>query len=147
MTINQHQAVTFNDGEPLDPVKLNKLAKNIDNLYKMTSLANQTTGDGSLAVPLIFTHYENFREVEVGKVVTAPLPMTNTYSESEMRSGKIYVVASVRSGLGNKNSITVSVTGVKDLAPKIYLVNNGPKERNIAVDVIAVYMKEVSVSG
>ncbi len=147
MAVNQHNAVTFNDGEPLDPVKLNKLAKNIDNLYKMTSLANQTTGDGSLAVPVVFTHYEYFREVEPGKVKTAPLTMTNVYSQDEMKSGKIYVVASVRSGLSDKNNITVSVSGVKDLAPKIFLVNNGPKERNIGVDVIAIFMKEVSISG
>jgi len=144
MATNQHQVVTFNEGEPLDPVKLNKLVQNIDNLYKMQSLANQTNDAGNPAVPIIFQKLFKFEDVGVGSVVTEAFNFGNTFTEAEIKSGKIHAVAGVRNGLTKDDNITVSIASITS-NPTVYVTNKG-KKRSIYVDVIAIYMKEVSAS-
>lgn len=144
MTLNRHQVVTFNDGEPLDPVKLNKLAQNIDTLYQMTSLANQTNEDGNLAVPVIFTMFHRFEDVKPGQMKEKTFNFGDKFTKEEIDAGKVYAVASLRSALNKEDNITVSISGIKS-TPTIYVVNNGKDTRKtIAVDVIAIVMREVS---
>ena len=142
MASNQHQVVTFNEGEPLDPVKLNKLASNIDNLYKMQSVANQTNDAGNPAVPIIFQKLFKFEDVGAGSIVTEAFNFGSTFTESEIKSGKIHAVAGVRNGLTKDDNITVSIASITT-NPTVYVVNKG-KKRNIYVDVIAIYLKEVT---
>ena len=142
MASNQHQVVTFNEGEPLDPVKLNKLASNIDNLYKMQSLANQTNDAGNPAVPIIFHQLFKFEEVGAGAIVTEAVNNGSKYTQSEIKSGNIHAVAGLRNGLTKDDNITVSIASITT-NPTVYVVNKG-KKRNIYVDVIAIYLKEVT---
>ena len=144
MSVNQHQVVTFNDGEPLDPTKLNKLASNIDTLYMMTSVANQTDNDGNSATPIFFTLFHTFEDVGVGAMATHSFNFQNSaFRQEEIAGGKVFASVSVRSGLSKDDNITVSISGIKSGQPTIYCVNKGKNVRDIAVDVIAMVLRPV----
>jgi hypothetical protein len=144
MAVNQHQVVTFNDGEPLDPVKLNKLASNIDTLYQMTSVSNQTDNSGNSATPIFFTLFHKFEDVGVGQVATHPFNFQNSaFRNEEITGGKVFAAVSVRSGLGKDDNITVSISGITSGQPTIYAVNKGKNVKTIAVDVIAMVLRPV----
>jgi hypothetical protein len=143
MALNQHQVVTFNDGEPLDPVKLNKLAQNIDTLYQMTSIANQTDGDGNSATPVFFTLAHTFEKLGAGKLATHPFNFGDKFTYDEITSGKVFVNVSIRSTLSADDNITVSVSKVKANTPTIYAVNKGKGTKTVSVDVIAMVLRPV----
>ena len=146
MSLNQHQVVTFNDGEPLDPVKLNKLSQNINTLYERTALTNQTTQSGNIAVPIIFTAFLKFSKVGPGKAKEQPINMSTVFSDSELKSGRVFAVAGCRSQLDDGDDVSVSITDITT-SPKVCVVNSGKESKTISVDVIAVLLKEVSASG
>ena len=45
MTTNEFIPVVFNDGEPLDPTKLNNLVKNVNNVITEVLMASGIFGD------------------------------------------------------------------------------------------------------
>ena len=143
MAVNQHQVVTFNDGEPLDPVKLNKLASNIDTLYQMTSVSNQTDNDGNSAVPIIFTLPYTFESVGVNKMEKYTFNFGDKFTNDEITSGKVFATVSIRSGLSADDNITVSISNIKNNTPTIYCVNKGKSAKKISVDVIAVVLRPI----
>ena len=146
MSYNQHQVVTFNDGEPLDPTKLNKLSQNIDTLYKRTSVGNQTDGSGNPAVPIIFTLLHKFEEVAPGSVETFPFNFGDKFSADEISTGQVHAVASNRSTLSKGDNITVSVGKITS-SPTIYVSNAGKNaKKNVYVSVIAIVLREVTPS-
>lgn len=138
---NTFTPVVFNDGEPLDPTKLNQLSANVNNIFQSASLANQTSG-GTLSIPVVFTKFMQFENVPPGKVKTAPISFGEKFTADELASGKVFAVAGCRSGLGDGNNITVSISGIKT-NPTVYAVNNGEKDKTISVDIIAIVMREV----
>jgi hypothetical protein len=146
MAVNQHNAVTFNDGEPLDPVKLNKLSQNIDNLFQMTSVSNQTDNSGNPAAAIVFTKYHKFEDVGAGKMDKLTFNFGDKFTPDEIKSGKVFAVASLRNSLTADDNMMVSVTGITT-TPTIYVVNKGKKPRDIAVGIIAIVLREVVSAG
>jgi hypothetical protein len=53
-----YSSIVFNEGEPLDPNKLNQLQTNLADIYKTSSsLVNATLNDqGSSSVPIVFSN-------------------------------------------------------------------------------------------
>lgn len=142
MTTNEFLPVVFNDGEPLDPTKLNQLVKNVNNIYQSASLANQTSS-GTLAIPIIFTQFMQFEKVKPGQMASRAITFGEKFTSDEIQAGKVYAVAGCRSGLGDGDNITVSISGIKT-NPTVFVVNNHPKDsKTISVDIIAMVMREV----
>lgn len=73
-----YSPVVFNEGEPLDPNKLNQLQTNFTEVNK-NSLANATkTEDGSLKIPLIDAGTVSLTTV-VGKTNAVVLPKNSAF--------------------------------------------------------------------
>jgi hypothetical protein len=145
MTTNEFIPVVFNDGEPLDPTKLNNLVKNVNNVYQSASLANQTNSDGTkLSTPVIFTGRVKFSGVKSGTIVSDTINFGQLFNDDELKAGKVYVSLGVRAAISAKDSISASISGATTTTPKIYCAYDGDgTSPNINIDVIAVCMREV----
>lgn len=144
MTTNEFKAVTFNDGEPLDPNKLNALMQNISNIYQSASLANSTTADGTtLQTPVIFTFRHKFENVSAGKPQNHPFSFGDRFTQSEISSGKVFVTTGVKTSIKDKDVITATVGGVTT-TPTLYVNFSGDGTRAaIYVDIIAICMRDI----
>ena len=144
MATNSFIPVTFNDGEPLDPVKLNKLVDNISNIYQSTaiSLSNSTNGS-TPQVPIIFTFRHKFENVKAGIPQSFPFNFGNKFDEKDIAAGKVYVTTGIKASIIDKDVITASVGGVTT-TPTLYVNFSGDNSRTIYVDVIAICMKDIA---
>jgi len=146
MATNEFIPVTFNDGEPLDPTKLNKLVQNINNVYQSSaiSLSNSTMGGGNLQVPIIFTYRYTFQNVVAGKAAqTHSFNFNGKFTNSELTAGKVFVTTGITNAIGDSDNVNIAVGDVKTGVPKIYCSMTGTGTRNVSVDVIAVCMKDI----
>jgi len=147
MATNEFIPVVFNDGEPLDPTKLNNLVKNINNVYQSAalSLSNSTIGDGTkLQTPIIFTYRYVFQNVAAGKSAqTHPFNFNGKFTNDELQAGKVFVTTGITSGMGDADNVNISIKDIKTGAPTIYCSMTGTASRNISVDVIAVCMRDI----
>jgi hypothetical protein len=138
MPINPFEAVVFNEGEPLDPDKLNKLQTNIANTYQTSStLYNATKGSQTVAyVPIMNSHYVEFEKLEPGVVSKLG------FDPGTMFTGIPFVVACLRSDLSKGEQVSVSVINVSN-KPEIVIVSN-QKRGKTRVDWIAMQKKEIA---
>jgi hypothetical protein len=144
MATNEFIPVVFNDGEPLDPTKLNNLVKNINNVYQSSaiSLSNSTTGTNP-QVPVIFTFRHRFENVAVGKPQSTTFNFGGKFTQDEISSGKVYVSTGVKSSMKDKDIITATVGGVTT-TPTLFVNFSGDGTRaSIYVDVIAICMRDI----
>ena len=138
MPINPFETVVFNEGEPLDPDKLNKLQTNIANTYQTSStLDNATVGSQTQAyVPVMNCGYLIFPKLTANKKV--PL----AFDPGTMFTGTPFVVAGVRSNFGDAEQITVSVI---NLTSKPEIVCMSTKDRtDVRVEWIAMEKRTIS---
>jgi len=146
MATNSFTPVTFNDGEPLDPTKLNKLVDNINNIYQSNSLSlsNAGSANGSTPqVPIIFTFRHKFENVQAGKPQSTPFNFGGKFDDKDINAGKVYVTTGIKSSVVDKDVIMASVGGVTTGAPTLFVNFNGNGTRTIYVDVIAICMKDI----
>jgi hypothetical protein len=144
MAINNFQAVTFNDGEPLDPTKLNQLSDNITNIYQSVVLSSSANGT-NLQTPVIFTFRHPFKEVSAGKPQNIGFNFGGKFTKAELDAGKVHVTTGIRAAITDKDVITTSVGGATTENPTLYVNYSGDaKPRNISVDVIAVCMRDIA---
>jgi hypothetical protein len=143
MATNEFIPVVFNDGEPLDPTKLNNLVRNINNVYQSAaiSLSNSTTGTNP-QVPVIFTFRHKFENVKAGTPQNIPFNFGDRFTKEEIAAGKVYVATGVKSSVTDKDVITASVGGVTT-TPTLYVNFSGNGTRTIYVDVIAICMRDI----
>ena len=143
MATNSFIPVTFNDGEPLDPTKLNKLVENINNIYQSNaiSLSNSTTGT-SLQVPVIFTFRHKFENVSAGKPQNTQFNFGDKFTQAEISASKVYVATGVKASVSDKDVITETVGGVTT-TPTLFVNFNGDGTRTIYEDGIAICMRDI----
>jgi hypothetical protein len=143
MATNEFIPVVFNDGEPLDPTKLNNLVKNINNVYQTAaiSLSNSTTGTNP-QVPVIFTFRHKFENVKAGTPQSIPFNFGDKFKSDEIASGKVYVSTGVKASIKDKDVITATVGGVTT-TPTLFVNFSGDGTRTIYVDVIAICMRDI----
>ena len=145
MATNEFIPVVFNDGEPLDPTKLNNLVKNINNVYQTAaiSLSNSTTGTNP-QVPVIFTYRHVFRDVAAGqKAQSHSFNFNGKFTSNELQGKKVYVTTGVTNAIGDNDNINIAVSDILDGSPKIWCSMTGTKTRNVSVDVIAICMRDI----
>ena len=144
MATNEFIPVVFNDGEPLDPTKLNNLVKNINNVYQSAaiSLSNSTQGS-TPQVPVIFTFRHKFENVIAGKPQSTVFNFGDRFKEQEITGGKVYVSTGVKAAVSDKDVITATVGGVTT-NPTLFVNFSGNGTRTIYVDVIAICMRDIA---
>jgi hypothetical protein len=144
MATNSFIPVTFNDGEPLDPTKLNKLVDNINNIYQSNaiSLSNSSTGTAP-QVPVIFTFRHKFENVAAGKPQSTVFNFGDKFTQAELSASKVYVSTGIKASINDKDVITASVGGVNTGSPTLFVNFSGDKTRTIYVDVIAICMRDI----
>ena len=145
MATNEFIPVVFNDGEPLDPTKLNNLVKNVNNVYQTASLNNQLNSDGTvLAVPVIFTFRHTFTNIAAGaSAQNYSFNFADKFTAAELSGSKVYISTGIRNAVGDNDNINVSVSDVNTGSPRLWCSMTGTKTRNVTVDVIAICMREV----
>jgi hypothetical protein len=145
MATNEFIPVVFNDGEPLDPTKLNNLVRNINNVYQSAaiSLSNSTTGTNP-QVPVIFTYRHVFQDVTAGAPAQKhSFNFNSKFTNDELNANKVYVTTGVTNAVGDKDNINIAISNVKSGAPTIWCSMVGDKTRNVSVDIIAICMKDI----
>ena len=138
MPINPFETVVFNEGEPLDPDKLNKLQTNIANTYQTSStLYNATVGAQTQAyVPVMNCGYLEFPKLTANKVARL------SFDPGTMFTGTPFVVASVRSNFEDAEQITVSVVALTS-KPEILCMST-KNRTNVRVEWIAMEKRTIS---
>lgn len=129
-----YSSVVFNEGEPLDPTKLNKLQESLTEVFK-TSLSNSTVDEnGSTTIPLI-----HFGKITSGALrantaaqISFPLP---SFFNSEL---DVIVIASVAQIADNA---IISVFARKDGSNCLILVTSS-KDRSSGVAINYIMMQK-----
>lgn len=136
-------AVTFQDGEPVDPIKLNDLQTQITEIRSITNrLQTQVnSGDGTQTTRIPIVTGGSFSiDVTAGVLATQPINFGTVYNSNEVPD----VVASVRSGISKTIDISVSVINVST-APQIQIKATGyTGSKKIYVSWIAHYARIVT---
>jgi hypothetical protein len=147
MATNSFIPVTFNDGEPLDPTKLNKLVENITNIYQSNalSLSNAgSSGETTLQVPIIFTYRYTFQNVKAGAAAqTHTFNFNNKFKDTDLNANKVFVTTGITNAVGDNDNVNVAISDIKTGNPKIFCSMTGTGTRNVSVDVIAICMKDI----
>ena len=144
MATNEFQAVTFNDGEPLDPTKLNQLSRNVSNIYQSAAMSLSNSTIGTIPqVPIIFTFRHKFENVKAGTPQSIPFNFGNKFDKEDITAGKVYVATGVKSSISDKDVVMASVGGVSTGTPTLFVNFSGNGTRTIYVDVIAICMKDI----
>lgn len=136
------ETVVFNEGEPLDPAKLNKLQANVQTSYQTSNLIyDSTIGNQSAAyIPVIDCGSIQFGTIPNGKTVSKSLQISSIFDGV----GIPKVTATFRNPLGDGDIISVSVSSL-GTSPTISVSNKCGKDRsNVFVDWIAVAKKTIS---
>lgn len=135
--------VTFQDGEPVDPIKLQNLQDQITSVKgladKTFGLVNTSTGQTVQTIPVVTGGREKFTGCVAGKIYEKTLVFGSVFRENEVPT----VVAASRAGLA-KGSLEVAViyyTG----SPTLQVRSTGNKEpRDVYVDYIAYFARPIT---
>jgi hypothetical protein len=147
MATNEFIPVTFNDGEPLDPTKLNKLVQNINNIYQSNALSLSNAGSAAgttLQVPIIFTYRYTFQNVKAGSSAqTHSFSFSGKFDQKDLDANKVFVTTGITNAIGDNDNVNIAVGDIKSGNPKLYCSMTGTLTRNVSVDVIAICMKDI----
>lgn len=138
MPINPFEAVVFNEGEPLDPDKLNKLQTNVANAYQTSAtLYNATAGQQTQPyVPVMNCGNYTFENLKAG------VRKSQRFDPGNMFSGTPHVVVGVRSDIRDKEQISVSVINLTGV-PELVCVSNMDKA-SLRVEWIAMEKRSLT---
>jgi hypothetical protein len=136
-------AVTFQDGEPVDPIKLNDLQTQITEIRSITNrLQTQiNSGDGTQTTRIPIVTGGTFSvDVTAGTIYTQDINFGTVYAENEIPD----VVACVRSGISKTVDVSVQVINVSK-SPQIQIKATGyTGSKKIYVSWIAHYARIVT---
>lgn len=139
MATNPFETVVFNEGEPLDVDKLNKIQTNVANAYQLSNaLTNATVGTQTQSyVPVMNSGYVIFEKLEANKKATI------AFEPGSMFTATPVVVAGLRSGISDGEQISVSVINLTT-KPEIAIISTKART-NVRVEWIAMQKKEITL--
>jgi len=134
------ETITFNEGEPLDPNKLNKLQENIVTTYSTANnLFNSTLGGQTSSFKAI-TNAGTVECTGVSKGTTKSFDLDLGTGFSNVSSNPPRIVVSLAGGLATGDSVTLSVAGAATASPKLWVSNVNSAKSTFNVTFIAVQM-------
>jgi hypothetical protein len=134
------ETITFNEGEPLDPNKLNKLQENIVTTYATANNLFNSTLDGQTSSFKAITNAGTIECTGVSKGTTKSFDLDLGTGFSNVSSNPPRIVVSLSGGLGTGDSVTLSVTGAATASPKLFISNVNSSRNTFNVTFIAVQM-------
>ena len=134
------ETITFNEGEPLDPNKLNKLQENIVTTYSTANNLFNSTLDGQTSSFKAVTNADTVECAGVSKGTTKSFDLDLGTGFSNVSSNPPRIVVSLAGGLGTGESVTLSVAGASTASPKIWVSNVNSSKSTFNVTWIAVQM-------
>jgi len=142
MPLDPFKPITFNEGEPLDPNKLNDMQKNTNTSYQASNIVYNSTlnAQSNPIVPVIKSGQLTFGKMAAKEIKTVSLP-------SDLRIEGLpapQVVATFRNKGEKDQVVTVSVHEITT-NPSV-TVYTSTAISNCLVDWIAVTYKEITTS-
>lgn len=134
------ETITFNEGEPLDPNKLNKLQENIVTTYSTANNLFNSTLDGQTSSFKAITNAGFVECTGVSKGTTKSFDIDLGTGFSNASTNPPRIVVSLSGGLGTGDSITLSVAGASTSSPKLWVSNVNSAKSTFNVTWIAVQM-------
>ena len=134
------ETITFNEGEPLDPNKLNKLQENIVTTYATANNLFNSTLDGQTSSFKAITNAGTVECKEVSTGTTKSFDLDLGTGFSNVSSNPPRIVVSLAGGLATGDSVTLSVAGAATASPKIWVSNVNSSKSTFNVTFIAVQM-------
>ena len=134
------ETITFNEGEPLDPNKLNKLQENIVTTYSTANNLFNSTLDGQTSSFKAITNAGTVECTGVSKGTTKSFDLDLGTGFSNVSSNPPRIVVSLSGGLATGDSITLSVSGAATASPKLWVSNVNSAKSTFNVTFIAVQM-------
>jgi hypothetical protein len=134
------ETITFNEGEPLDPNKLNKLQENIITTYATANNLFNSTLDGQTSSFKAITNAGSIECTGVSKGTTKSFDIDLGTGFSNASTNPPRIVVSLSGGLGTGDSITLSVAGASTSSPKLWVSNVNSAKSTFNVTWIAVQM-------
>ena len=134
------ETITFNEGEPLDPNKLNKLQENIVTTYATANSLFNSTLDGQTSSFKAITNAGIVECTGVSKGTTKSFDLDLGTGFSNVSSNPPRISVSLAGGLNTGDSITLSVAGTATSSPKIFISNVNSTKNTFNVMWIAVQM-------
>jgi hypothetical protein len=134
------ETITFNEGEPLDPNKLNKLQENIVNTYATANNLFNSTLDGQTSSFKAITSAGTVACTGVSKGTTKSFDLDLGTGFSNVSSNPPRIVVSLAGGLATGDSVTLSVAGAATASPKLWVSNVNSSKSTFNVTFIAVQM-------
>ena len=141
MAGNTVETVVFNEGEPLDPDKLNKVQANILNVYSTTGLLNTTvTGlQGQITTSLTDSGKVLVTGMSTDKYGSVSVPVSGSFTANAV------IVATVAQTLGDSNEdILIYVGPVSGGSFKIAAKSSITSRKQVYVNYIITEKKTVS---
>ena len=134
------ETITFNEGEPLDPNKLNKLQENIVTTYSTANNLFNSTLDGQTSSFKAITNAGTVECTGVSKGTTKSFDLDLGTGFSNVSSNPPRIVVSLAGGLATGDSVTLSVAGAATASPKLWVSNVNSAKSTFNVTFIAVQM-------
>ena len=134
------ETITFNEGEPLDPNKLNKLQENIVSTYATANNLFNSTLDGQTSSFKAVTNAGIVECTGVSKGTTKSFDIDLGTGFSNASTNPPRIVVSLSGGLGTGDSVTLSVAGAATSSPKLWVSNVNSAKSTFNVTWIAVQM-------
>jgi len=94
-----YSSIVFNEGEPLDPNKLNQLQTNLADIYKTSNLLyNATVNEqGSATVPIVYFGTATTPPLTANKAQIVSLSLPSSFDPSK----ETFAIASVNQAIGS----------------------------------------------
>jgi hypothetical protein len=134
------ETITFNEGEPLDPNKLNKLQENIVNTYATANNLFNSTLDGQTSSFKAITNAGTIECTGVSKGTTKSFDIDLGTGFANISANPPRIVVSLSGGLATGESVTLSVAGAATASPKLWVSNVNSSKNTFNVTFIAVQM-------
>ena len=125
-----YSSVVFNEGEPLDPTKLNKLQESLTEVFK-TSLSNSTVDEnGSTTIPLIYFDKKNSGALVANTATQVRVALPSSFN-SELD------VIAIASAAQIADNAIISVFARKDGSDCLIIVtSNKTRSAGVAINYI-----------
>ena len=141
MAGNTVQTVVFNEGEPLDPDKLNKVQANILSVYSTTGLLNTTiTGiQGQLTTSITDSGKTTVTGMTTNKFGSVSVPVSGTFTSNAI------IVATVAQTLGDSDEqVVIYINPVSGGSFKLSAKSSNSARKSLVINYIITEKKSVT---
>ena len=141
MPLDPFKPISFKEGEPFDPNKLNELQTNISSAYNASNVVYNATFTGAQStprVPVFKSDQAKLGDLKAGSTTTFPLP-------ADIRTENLpapHVVATLRNKIGVSHVVTICVHNIID-SPSITIYTS-QAIKSCMIDWIAITYKDVA---